>query len=217
MKRVTLPRFLRFFVLGIVSELVRLLVFRSLQSRSTSLANLISVPFGVLAAFFLYSTLVWPDRSGSQIDKFVRFGTCKGLTSAVKWMLLPGWLAAFPCPLYDITHTIIDSVIPTVSILDTLITCEWMSAASMDLGIALILGYYLNNNISFAPRRELGYVSRRRELRRILGGFAITGLVILCILGTRLFGAWGTAIGSISGLVLGAIAGAFYIGTYRPG
>lgn len=149
-----LKRFLTFFALGVVVEATRLLTFRFFQDRwSILLANVVSVPFGVLAAFILYATLVWPDRPGSYGGKAVRFGINKGITTLVKWTLFPLWLRVLPCPFYGLTHAILDiviSVVPSFSFLSEMITCGWMSVASMDLSIALTLGFYLHDTISFA-------------------------------------------------------------------
>lgn len=222
MKKIGLPRrLLMFFWFGVIAEAVRLLAFRFFQDRSALLANFISVPFGVLVAFALYTTFVWPDRpAGSRGRKFVRFSINKGITTLVKWGFFPAWFRTFPCPLYELTYSILDfftSTVPLFSFLNELVTCEWMSVASMDLTIALTLSFYLHNNVSFAEEKTPNTSGRRKELRQLLNGFGMVSLIILSFLGIYCFGAWGLTAGSISGYLLGILIGATYVAIARPG
>lgn len=220
MKTISLSRrFVLFFLFGIVTEAVRLLAFRFFQNNSVLAANFWSVPFGVVIAFALYSYFVWPDRPGSHKEKFVRFGISKGVTTLVKWSFFPAWFRAFPCPFYELTHSVLDiftSVVPLFSFLNELVTCEWMSVASMDLAIALILGFYLHNTISF-EEKTYGAFGRRRKLRQLLGRFGVGGLVALSFLGIYYIGAWGLIAGVLGGYVLGTLVGAFYVAIAHPG
>lgn len=221
MKKIRLTqRFLMFFGLGVIVETVRLLAFRFFQDRSVLLANFISVPIGVLAAFALYATFVWPDRPGSCWKKLVRFGVSKGITALPRWIFFPSWLRALPCPLYGLTHSILSffiSVVPSFSFLNRMVTCEWMSVASMDLCIALILGFYLNNRIVFAEERAFGEPDRRRELQRLLGDFGMSGLVTLSFIGIHYWGVWGLVTLGVAGYLLGVLVGAFYVAIARTG
>jgi len=84
----------------------------------------------------------------------LRFTSTKWVLFAIKGFLFPLWLNIpfLSCPLYAITHGIVNTgvlAIPDLSFLHGVFTCAWMSISLMDFVLALTLGFVSNDKFSF--------------------------------------------------------------------
>jgi len=149
-------RFAAFFVVGIIVEAVRLTAFALLlEGMSPWKVNLVSMGFSLIVAFPLYALLVWPDRPGRIWCKIVRFVISRGATITLKGGLFPFWVSWVPCPLYKIVLEVVGAVVkilPLVRSASTIISCEFMSAALMDLMVAVFIVFTLHDRVSFWRR-----------------------------------------------------------------
>lgn len=156
MRRVSFPRrYTTFFVVGFVVEACRLLAFALLSGWPSWVANASSLALRFLVAFALNATFTWSDRPGGWRGKFGRFFINKGGTTLIKIAGFPLWLIWLPCPLYGLVCTILDGL-PFLGWLANLVTCELLSAALMDLVVALSISFFLHDRISFVERRNDG-------------------------------------------------------------
>lgn len=145
-------RYLNFFFVGIAVEGSRLISFWLFAKiMSPELANVLSLPVNVLIGFLLFGRFTWRDRTGSWLGKLVRFGGGKGFTYLFKAIAFPFWRALIPCPLYELTHLIVDLLPSTLvsSFMHTLFDCNWMSLATMDFVLAMTLGFIINDKFVF--------------------------------------------------------------------
>lgn len=162
MKKVSfLRRYATFFVVGIIVEAIRLLSFWVIEkSFAPEVANLFSLLINIVTSFLFHGGITWKDRHGSWWTKLVRFSGSKWLTWTIKAGLFPFWIRApfLSCPLYDLTHSIVDCLGTIVPILGhtmhALFTCEWMSLALMDLVIALTIGFITHDRFSFWEKKS---------------------------------------------------------------
>lgn len=152
-KRPLLRRYGIFFVVGAFVEASRLLCFAAiLESQSALMANVLSLLFRIVIAFALHATITWRDRPGNFGVKFIKFAINQGVTSGVKTVIFPLWLLILPCPLFALANQILEifSGIALAEFLSRIITCEFLSVATMDTAVYLTLGFFLHNRISFA-------------------------------------------------------------------
>lgn len=153
-----LRRYATFFVVGIVVEAIRLLSFWAIEkSFVPEVANLFSLLINIVPSFLFHGGITWKDRPGSWWAKLVRFSGSKWLTWTIKAGLFPFWIKVLSCPLYDLTHSVVDHLGTIMPILappmHALFTCEWMSLALMDLVIALTIGFLTHDRFSFWDKK----------------------------------------------------------------
>lgn len=214
-------RYLTFFVLGLLLEVVRLVAFHFfLKEWNPLLANVVSVPIETIVAFLLYARFIWPGRPGSFGKKLVRFSVNKGITMLLKLGLFPLWLMNFPCPLLGLRESLVDvfAAVPFAPLLLQRMSCELLSVATMDLVIALTITFTLHDAISFAKEGVIDLSDRRGEMRRILVSFGTVGLIFggFVVLSFH-SGLEGLVIGVIFGYLIGVLFGALYIAIARTG
>lgn len=151
-------RYLNYFIVGIGVEGSRLVSFWLFgKVFSPEVANILSLPINILVSFLLFEQITWKDRSGSWVGKLFRFTIGKLLTTGlIKGAVFPFWRAVpfLACPLYEVTHSIVD-FFPFISgLLHGLFTCDWMSVATMDFVLAMTFGFFVNDKFSFWKRTK---------------------------------------------------------------
>lgn len=152
-----LRRYGIFFVVGALIEVSRVLTFvMVLENHSPLIANITSLLFRLVVSFVLHTTITWRDRPGRFGLKLIKFSINQGITSLVKAGLFPFWLVILPCPLYSLVFRVISITGSTIIFkwLSKIVTCELLSAVTMDIVVYLSLGFPLHNWISFAPKRR---------------------------------------------------------------
>lgn len=150
-----LCRYGKFFGVGAFVEASRLLTFAViLENRSALVANVVSLLFRIVVAFVLHAIITWPDRPGRFGIKFIKFSLNQGVTTVVKTVVFPFWLMVLPCPLHALSHLVLRIFSGTIifEMFSRIISCEVLSAGTMDTAIYATLGFFLHNMISFAAR-----------------------------------------------------------------
>ena len=167
--RLIARRYAIFFVLGVVSELFGLLVFRLAEAiLPTDFANAVSVVPAVAFSFLLHYLITWRDRPGSFLVKGGKFVGAKMWLLGVRIVVFPLWRRVpwFSCPLYGVAHmgaqiTSFYLGLPWLGmLLHKLFSCGWMELALFDLSFALTLGFVINDGFVF---RRLRWESGKKE------------------------------------------------------
>lgn len=147
-------RFAKYFVVGSVLEMVRMISFHLLlnESGSTSLeSNFYSLLLSLIVGFPLMAKFIWPDRGGATVGQVARYITVWLLALGIKLPLLG--VISEPCPSLQVSIDAWAVNFPMLWGLGTLremfFSCVNLTTAAMDFFIAIGLKYILFDRLVF--------------------------------------------------------------------